>query len=318
MSRIVVLGGAGFLGSHLCDALVKRGDEVVAVDNFSTGSKANLQQLNTAKNFSVVDADICEPIEIAGRVELVFNFASPASPKKYLQIPIQTLQAGSLGTENAVQLALKNNARLIMASTSEVYGDPLTTPQSETYFGNVNPIGVRSCYDEAKRFAEALLMAHSRVSGLNLGIVRIFNTYGPRLDPDDGRVVSTLISQAVSNQDLTVHGDGKQSRSFCYVDDLIRGVIALADSNEIGPINLGNDKEISVLELANLVLKINQSSNKITFTQAMDDDPQQRCPDLTLAKSKLNWSPTISVEYGLSRTIEWFRSIRHEDRQLFR
>ena len=310
MSRIVVLGGAGFLGSHLCDALVKRGDEVVAVDNFSTGSKNNLQQLTNAKNFSVVDADICEPIEIAGRVDLVLNFASPASPKKYLQIPIQTLQAGSLGTENAVQLALKNNARLIMASTSEVYGDPLTTPQSETYFGNVNPIGVRSCYDEAKRFAEALLMAHSRVSGLNLGIVRIFNTYGPRLDPDDGRVVSTLISQAVSNQDLTVHGDGKQSRSFCYVDDLIRGVIALADSNEIGPINLGNDKEISVLELANLVLKINQSSNKITFTQAMDDDPQQRCPDLTLANSKLNWSPTISVENGLSRTIDWFKSKR--------
>lgn len=310
MSRIVVLGGAGFLGSHLCDALVKRGDEVVAVDNFSTGSKNNLQQLNNAKNFSVVDADICEPIEISGRVDLVLNFASPASPKKYLQIPIQTLQAGSLGTENAVQLALKNNARLIMASTSEVYGDPLTTPQSETYFGNVNPIGVRSCYDEAKRFAEALLMAHSRVSGLNLGIVRIFNTYGPRLDPDDGRVVSTLISQAVSNQDLTVHGDGKQSRSFCYVDDLIRGVIALADSNEIGPINLGNNKEISVLELANLVLKINQSSNKITFTQAMDDDPQQRCPDLTLANSKLNWSPTISIEDGLSRTIDWFKSKR--------
>ena len=310
MSRIVVLGGAGFLGSHLCDALVKRGDEVVAVDNFSTGSKNNLQQLNNAKNFSVVDADICEPIEIAGRVDLVLNFASPASPKKYLQIPIQTLQAGSLGTENAVQLALKNNARLIMASTSEVYGDPLTSPQSETYFGNVNPIGVRSCYDEAKRFAEALLMAHSRVSGLNLGIVRIFNTYGPRLDPDDGRVVSTLISQAVSNQDLTVHGDGKQSRSFCYVDDLIRGVIALADSNEIGPINLGNDKEISVLELANLVLKINQSSNKIIFTKAMDDDPQQRCPDLTLARHKLNWSPTISVEDGLSRTIDWFKSNR--------
>ena len=310
MSRIVVLGGAGFLGSHLCDALVKRGDEVVAVDNFSTGSKNNLQQLNNAKNFSVVDADICEPIEIAGRVDLVLNFASPASPKKYLQIPIQTLQAGSLGTENAAQFALKNNARLIMASTSEVYGDPLTSPQSETYFGNVNPIGVRSCYDEAKRFAEALLMAHSRVSGLNLGIVRIFNTYGPRLDPDDGRVVSTLISQAVNNQDLTVHGDGKQSRSFCYVDDLIRGIIALADSNEIGPINLGNDKEISVLELANLVLKINRSSNKITFTQAMDDDPQQRCPDLTLAKSKLNWSPTISVEDGLSRTIDWFKSKR--------
>ena len=310
MSRIVVLGGSGFLGSHLCDALVKRGDEVIAVDNFSTGSKNNLQQLKNAKNFSVVDANICEPIEIAGRVDLVLNFASPASPKKYLQIPIQTLQAGSLGTENAAQLALKNDARLVMASTSEVYGDPLTSPQSETYFGNVNPIGVRSCYDEAKRFAEALLMAHSRVSSLNLGIVRIFNTYGPRLDPDDGRVVSTLISQAVSDQDLTVHGNGKQSRSFCYVDDLIRGVIALADSNEIGPINLGNDKEISVLELANLVLKINQSSNQIIFTQAMDDDPQQRCPDLTLAKSKLNWSPTISVEDGLSRTIDWFKSNR--------
>ena len=307
MSRIVVLGGAGFLGSHLCDVLVKRGDEVVAVDNFLTGSKKNLQQLDDAKNFSLVVADICAPIEIAGKVDIVLNFASPASPKKYLQIPIQTLHAGSLGTENAIQLALKNNARLIMASTSEIYGDPLTSPQRETYFGNVNPVGVRSCYDEAKRFSEALLMAHSRVSSLNLGIARIFNTYGPRLDPNDGRVVSTLISQAVNSQDLTVHGDGKQSRSFCYVDDLIRGVVALTDSNEVGPINLGNDKEISVLELAHLVLRVNQTSNKISFTQAMDDDPQQRCPDLTLAKSKLNWSPAISIEDGISRTIDWFK-----------
>ena len=307
MSRIVVLGGAGFLGSHLCDVLVKRGDEVVAVDNFLTGSKKNLHQLGDAKNFSLVVADICAPIEIAGKVDIVLNFASPASPKKYLQVPIQTLQAGSLGTENAIQLALKNNARLIMASTSEIYGDPLTTPQRETYFGNVNPVGVRSCYDEAKRFSEALLMAHGRVSGLNLGIARIFNTYGPRLDPNDGRVVSTLISQAVNSQDLTVHGDGKQSRSFCYVDDLIRGIVALTDSNEVGPINLGNDKEISVLELAHLVLRVNQTSNKISFTQAMDDDPQQRCPDLTLAKSKLNWSPTISIEDGISRTIDWFK-----------
>lgn len=310
MSRIVVLGGAGFLGSHLCDAFVNRGDEVVAVDNFLTGSKRNLQHLTNLKNFSLLDADICEPIEVSGKVDVVLNFASPASPKKYLQMPIQTLQAGSFGTENAVQLALKNNARLVMASTSEVYGDPLTTPQSETYFGNVNPIGVRSCYDEAKRFSEALLMAHSRISDLNLGIVRIFNTYGPRLDPDDGRVVSSLISQAVSNQVLTVHGDGTQSRSFCYVDDLIRGIIALVDSSEIGPINLGNNQEISVLELANLVLKLNRSSNRIIFTEAMDDDPHQRCPDLTLAKSKLNWSPTISVEDGLSRTIDWFKSNR--------
>lgn len=308
MSRIVVLGGAGFLGSHLCDAFVGRGDEVVAVDNFSTGSKKNLEHLIQLKNFSLIKADICQNIAVAGKVDIVMNFASPASPKKYMQMPIETLQTGSLGTENAVQLALKSDARLIMASTSEIYGDPLVSPQSETYYGNVNPIGFRSCYDEAKRFSEALLMAHSRVSGLNLGIARIFNTYGPRLNPDDGRVVSTLISQAVSNQDLTVHGDGKQRRSFCYVDDLIRGVIALADANEIGPINLGNDNEITVLELANLVLSLNKSSNKITFTSAMDDDPQQRCPDLTLAKSKLNWSPTISVEDGLSGTIDWFKN----------
>jgi dTDP-glucose 4,6-dehydratase len=302
-----VLGGAGFLGSHLCDVFVGRGDVVVAVDNCSTGSKKNLKQFANAENFSFIEADICRPIEVVGLVDVVLNFASPASPKKYLQIPIQTLQAGSLGTENAIQLALKNNARLIMASTSEIYGDPLITPQREAYFGNVNPVGVRSCYDEAKRFSEALLMAHSRVSGLNLGIARIFNTYGPRLDPYDGRVVSTLISQAVNNQDLTVHGDGKQSRSFCYVDDLIRGIVALTDSNEVGPINLGNDKEISVLELAHLVLRTNQTSNKISFTQAMDDDPQQRCPDLTLAKSKLNWSPTTSIEDGISRTIDWFK-----------
>ena len=308
MSRIVVLGGAGFLGSHLCDAFVGRGDEVVAVDNYSTGSKKNLDQLSGAKNFSLIEANICQSIEVAGKVDIVMNFASPASPKKYLRMPIETLQTGSLGTENAIQLALKNKARLIMASTSEIYGDPLVSPQSETYYGNVNPIGFRSCYDEAKRFSEALLMAHSRASGLDLGIARIFNTYGPRLDPNDGRVVSTLTSQAVSNQDLTVHGDGKQRRSFCYVDDLIRGVIALADSNEIGPINLGNDNEITVLELANLVLSLNKSSNKIIFTSAMDDDPQQRCPDLTLAKSKLNWSPTISVEDGLSRTIDWFKN----------
>jgi dTDP-glucose 4,6-dehydratase len=305
-----VLGGAGFLGSHLCDALVKRGDEVIAVDNFSTGSKKNLQQLNNAKNFSLVDADICEPIAIAGKVDLVLNFASPASPKQYLKMPLETLKVGSVGTEQAIRLALKNNARLIMASTSEVYGDPLTTPQSETYFGNVNPVGVRSCYDEAKRFSESLLMAHKQVSNLNVGIARIFNTYGPRLDPDDGRVVSTIINQAINNQDLTIHGDGTQTRSFCYVDDLIRGIIALADSNEVGPINLGNDIEITVLKLAEIVLKLSGSKSKFSFTQAMEDDPQQRCPDLTLAKRKLNWSPTISVEDGLSRTIDWFKSGR--------
>ena len=307
MARVVVLGGAGFLGSHLCDALLRRGDEVVAVDNFCTGSKDNVKHLATTKSFSLIDADICDEIPVAGKVDLIFNFASPASPKQYLKMPLETLRVGSVGTENAIKLALQNNARLIMASTSEVYGDPLVNPQSETYFGNVNPLGLRSCYDEAKRFSEALLMAHHRTSKLNLGIVRIFNTYGPRLDPDDGRVVSTIITQAIVNHDLTIHGDGSQTRSFCYVDDLIRGIIALADSREVGPINLGNNIEITVSKLAEMVLKICGSKSKVVFTQAMEDDPQQRCPDLAQAKDKLGWEPQVSVEDGLKKTIEWFK-----------
>jgi len=308
VKRVAVLGGAGFLGSHICDAYLNRGDEVVAVDNFSTGSKENLQHLSSNKKFSLVVADICEPIMLRGKFDLVLNFASPASPKKYLAMPLETLRVGSLGTQNAVDLAKRDDARLIMASTSEVYGDPTVSPQSETYFGNVNPLGVRSCYDEAKRFSEALLMAHQRNSRLDVGIVRIFNTYGPRLDPDDGRVVSTMISQALGGQDLTVHGDGSQTRSFCYVDDLVRGVVAMGDSNEIGPINIGNNQEISVLELAKVVLKLANSKSKIVFTSSMDDDPQQRCPDLGLATSKLAWSPQVSLNDGLTRTIEWFSS----------
>ena len=307
MARVVVLGGAGFLGSHLCDALLRRGDEVVAVDNFCTGSKDNVKHLASTKSFSLIDADICDEIPVAGKVDLIFNFASPASPKQYLKMPLETLRVGSVGTENAIKLALQNNARLIMASTSEVYGDPLVNPQSETYFGNVNPLGLRSCYDEAKRFSEALLMAHHRTSKLNLGIVRIFNTYGPRLDPDDGRVVSTIITQAIVNRDLTIHGDGSQTRSFCYVDDLIRGIIALADSSEVGPINLGNNIEITVSKLAEMVLKLCGSKSKVVFTQAMEDDPQQRCPDLAQAKDKLGWEPQVSVEDGLKKTIEWFK-----------
>ena len=307
MARVVVLGGAGFLGSHLCDALLRRGDEVVAVDNFCTGSRDNVKHLASTKSFSLVDADICDEIPVAGKVDLIFNFASPASPKQYLKMPLETLRVGSVGTENAIKLALQNNARLIMASTSEVYGDPLVNPQSETYFGNVNPLGLRSCYDEAKRFSEALLMAHHRTSKLNLGIVRIFNTYGPRLDPDDGRVVSTIITQAIVNHDLTIHGDGSQTRSFCYVDDLIRGIIALADSSEVGPINLGNNIEITVSKLAEMVLKICGSKSKVVFTQAMEDDPQQRCPDLAQAKDKLGWEPEVPVEDGLKETIEWFK-----------
>lgn len=307
MARAVVLGGAGFLGSHLCDALLSRGDEVIAIDNFSSGSKSNLQHLVGERRFSLVEADICTELDVNVKVDIVLNFASPASPKKYLTMPLQTLKTGSVGTENAIQLALKNKARLVMASTSEVYGDPLVSPQTEEYFGNVNPIGVRSCYDEAKRFSEALLMAHSRVSNLNLGIARIFNTYGPRLDPHDGRVVSTIIDQAIKGEDLTIHGDGSQTRSFCFVDDLIRGIVALVDSRELGPINLGNDNEMSVLQLSELVRKIAGSSSKVRFTSAMDDDPQQRCPDLTLAKTKLGWSPQVSVEDGLRKTIDWFK-----------
>jgi dTDP-glucose 4,6-dehydratase len=307
MARVVVLGGAGFLGSHLCDALLRRGDEVVAVDNFCTGSKDNVKHLANTKSFSLIDADICDGIPVAGKVDLIFNFASPASPKQYLKMPLETLRVGSVGTENAIKLALQNSARLIMASTSEVYGDPLENPQSETYFGNVNPFGLRSCYDEAKRFSEALLMAHHRTSKLNLGIVRIFNTYGPRLDPDDGRVVSTIIMQAIVNHDVTIHGDGSQTRSFCYVDDLIRGIIALADSSEVGPINLGNNIEITVSKLAEMVIKLCGSKSKVVFTQAMEDDPQQRCPDLAQAKDKLGWEPQVPVEDGLKKTIEWFK-----------
>jgi len=307
MARVVVLGGAGFLGSHLCDALLRRGDEVVAVDNFCTGSKDNVKHLASTKSFSLIDADICDGIPVAGKVDLIFNFASPASPKQYLKMPLETLRVGSVGTENAIKLALQNSARLIMASTSEVYGDPLENPQSETYFGNVNPFGLRSCYDEAKRFSEALLMAHHRTSKLDLGIVRIFNTYGPRLDPDDGRVVSTIIMQAIVNHDVTIHGDGSQTRSFCYVDDLIRGIIALADSSEVGPINLGNNIEITVSKLAEMVIKLCGSKSKVVFTQAMEDDPQQRCPDLAQAKDKLGWEPQVPVEDGLKKTIEWFK-----------
>ena len=307
MARVVVLGGAGFLGSHLCDALLRRGDEVVAVDNFCTGFKDNVKHLASTKSFSLIDADICDGIPVAGKVDLIFNFASPASPKQYLKMPLETLRVGSVGTEYAIKLALQNSARLVMASTSEVYGDPLENPQSETYFGNVNPFGLRSCYDEAKRFSEALLMAHHRTSKLNLGIVRIFNTYGPRLDPDDGRVVSTIIMQAIVNHDVTIHGDGSQTRSFCYVDDLIRGIIALADSSEVGPINLGNNIEITVSKLAEMVLKLCGSKSKVVFTQAMEDDPQQRCPDLAQAKDKLGWEPQVPVEDGLKKTIEWFK-----------
>jgi dTDP-glucose 4,6-dehydratase len=308
MSRIVVLGAAGFLGSHLCDELINREDEVVGIDDLSSSSEKNIEQLESHPGFRFIKADISDGIPEIGNIDAVLNFASPASPPRYLATPIQTLRTGSIGTENALRLALENNARFIMASTSEVYGDPAVTPQAESYWGNVNSIGERSCYDEAKRYAEALCMAYWREHNANIGIIRIFNTYGPRLDPMDGRVVSNFVCQSIQGHDLTVYGDGSQTRSFCYVDDQIKGVLAMLDSNERGPINIGNPAEFTMLELADIVLELTNSKSQVVYKPLPSDDPLQRCPDITRAQSLLNWSPTIDLHKGLAQTIEWFKS----------
>jgi len=307
MARIVVLGASGFLGSHLCDELIARGDEVVGIDDLSSSTGTNLKALESESRFTFLKGDIAEGIPVRGTVDAVLNFASPASPPRYLDMPIQTLRTGSRGTDNALQFALENNARFIMASTSEVYGDPTISPQVETYWGNVNSIGERSCYDEAKRYAEALCMAYWREYQANIGIVRIFNTYGPRLDPTDGRVVSNFVCQALQGQNLTVYGDGSQTRSFCYVDDEIRGILALLDSNERGPINIGNPVEFTMLELAELVLELTGSQSQLVYEALPADDPLQRCPDITLARQLLKWEPTVELREGLQHTIEWFQ-----------
>jgi len=307
MARIVVLGASGFLGSHLCDELIARGDEVVGIDDLSSSNGVNLKALESEPRFTFLKGDIAEGIPVRGAVDAVLNFASPASPPRYLETPIQTLRTGSRGTDNALQFALENNARFIMASTSEVYGDPSITPQVETYWGNVNSIGERSCYDEAKRYAEALCMAYWREYQANIGIARIFNTYGPRLDPTDGRVVSNFVCQAIQGQDLTVYGDGSQTRSFCYVDDEIRGILALLDSNERGPINIGNPVEFTMLELAELVFELTGSQSQLVYEALPADDPLQRCPDITLARQLLKWEPTVELREGLRHTIDWFQ-----------
>ena len=307
MARIVVLGASGFIGSHLCDELIARGDEVVGIDDLSSSTGVNLKALESEPRFTFLKGDIAEGIPVRGTVDAVLNFASPASPPRYLETPIQTLRTGSLGTDNALQFALENNARFIMASTSEVYGDPTISPQVETYWGNVNSIGERSCYDEAKRYAEALCMAYWREYQANIGIVRIFNTYGPRLDPTDGRVVSNFVCQALQGQNLTVYGDGSQTRSFCYVDDEIRGILALLDSNERGPINIGNPVEFTMLELAELVLELTGSQSQLVYEALPADDPLQRCPDITLARQLLKWEPTVDLREGLRNTIDWFQ-----------
>ena len=307
MARIVVLGASGFLGSHLCDELIARGDDVVGIDDLSSSTGVNLKALESEPRFTFLKGDIAEGIPVRGTVDAVLNFASPASPPRYLETPVQTLRTGSKGTDNALQFALENNARFIMASTSEVYGDPTISPQVETYWGNVNSIGERSCYDEAKRYAEALCMAYWREYQANIGIVRIFNTYGPRLDPTDGRVVSNFVCQALQGQNLTVYGDGSQTRSFCYVDDEIRGILALLDSNERGPINIGNPVEFTMLELAELVLELTGSQSELVYEALPADDPMQRCPDITLARELLKWEPTVDLREGLRHTIEWFQ-----------
>ena len=305
----VVLGGSGFLGSHLCDALLARGQDVIAVDDLSTGRLQNIDHLKSNKSFKFVQADISLELPDLGTPELILNFASPASPPAYLSMPIHTLRTGSLGTMHALDLASQTNARFVMASTSEIYGDPLEHPQTESYWGNVNPIGVRSCYDEAKRFSEALTFAHQRERATNTGIVRIFNTYGPRLDPTDGRVVSNFIMAAINDLPLNIYGDGSQTRSLCYVSDLVDGILRMADSNINGPINLGNPNEMTVLQLAQRIIDITDSKSAINFQSALSDDPQQRNPDISLAKAELNWFPTTQLDAGLQSTINWMANM---------
>jgi len=304
--RIVVTGGAGFLGSHLVERLLARGDHVVCVDNLSTGSLENVRQLDGQQNLTIITADICDGIEIDGNVDAVAHLASPASPPDYHRMPLETLAVGSRGTEMALQLADSHSARFVVASTSEIYGDPLVHPQQENYWGNVNPVGPRSVYDEAKRFAEAITSAFRRAHGTNTGIVRIFNTYGPRMRANDGRVVSSFIVQALTGDPLTIYGDGTQTRSFCYVDDLVAGLVAMLDSDEPGPINLGNSTERTVGELAEMVLRLTGSQSELRFYPLPQDDPTRRRPDLTRAETLLHWRPRVTAEEGIARTIAWF------------
>lgn len=306
--RVLVTGGAGFLGSHLCDALLARGDDVICVDNLVTGRMANIERHIGHARFSFVQHDICEPFDI-GPFDYAFHFASPASPFDYLKYGIETLEVGSTGTRNVLELALRYQAKYLVSSTSECYGDPAVHPQPETYWGNVNPIGPRSVYDEAKRFTEALTMAYHRYHGVDTRILRIFNTYGPRLQPNDGRVISNLIVQALSGQDMTIFGDGSQTRSFCYVSDQIDGILKLAASQEREPVNIGNPGEFTILECASLIRELTQTRSRIVFQPLPQDDPKQRKPDIAKAERLLGWRPTVDLRTGLMKTIESMRGM---------
>ena len=305
--RILVTGAAGFLGSHLVDALLAEGNHVLGVDNLSTGSLANLAHLKTESAFAFEQADICRPFDF-GHVDYVFNFASPASPVDYMRLGVETLLVGSAGTLNALELARKYNAGFLHASTSECYGDPEVHPQVETYWGNVNPIGPRSVYDEAKRFSEAAVMAYHRYHAVNTHMVRIFNTYGPRLQANDGRVISNLMMQALRNDPMTVYGDGSQTRSFCYVSDLVAGIILLSNSDEYLPTNIGNPVEWTILECAREVQHVTGVTGEITFQPLPQDDPRQRKPDITKARTLLGWEPKVMLREGLEKSIDYFKS----------
>ena len=304
--RVLVTGGAGFLGSHLCEVLVKNGHDVVCADNFYTGSKANLSHLLDYSNFEIIRHDVTIPLYI--EVDQIYNLACPASPVHYQSDPVQTTKTSVHGAINMLGLAKRTGARILQASTSEVYGDPEVHPQTEEYWGRVNPIGIRSCYDEGKRCAETLFFDYHRQYSVDTRVIRIFNTYGPNMHPQDGRVVSNFIMQALHNQDITIYGDGNQTRSFCYVDDLIRGIVSYMelDAKEPGPINLGNPNEFTIRELAELVIKLTNSSSTIITKSLPEDDPKQRQPDIALAKKILNWEPTIQLEAGLIKTIAYF------------
>ncbi len=305
--RAVVSGAAGFVGSHLAEALVRRGDEVIGLDNLITGRRRNLEALAGREAFRLIETDVTRPADIEGPVDAVLHFASPASPADYHAHPVETLDVGTAGTRAMLELAKEKRARFLLASTSEVYGDPLEHPQSETYWGHVNPIGPRSVYDEAKRCAEAYTMAYHR-AGLGTGIVRIFNTYGERMRPNDGRAIPNFMSQALRNEELTVFGSGEQTRSLCHVSDLVRGIVLLLDSGEHLPVNLGNPEEITMLELAERVLALTGADGPIVFRDLPEDDPRQRCPDTSRARNLLGWQPTVTLDEGLARTVTWFKS----------
>jgi dTDP-glucose 4,6-dehydratase len=307
--RAVVTGGAGFLGSHLCERLLHEGFEVLCLDNLLTGKAANVDHLREVGPFRLINTDVTDYVHVGGDVDYVCHFASPASPVDYLKLPIETLKVGSTGTLHTLGLAKEKGARYLLASTSEAYGDPQVHPQPESYWGHVNPVGPRGVYDEAKRFAEAMTMAYRRSHGVDTTIVRIFNTFGPRMRPDDGRAIPTFIRQALAGEAVTVSGDGSQTRSVCYVDDLIEGVTRLLLSDLVGPVNVGNPHEISVLDLAKHVIALCGSGSEIAYVPRPEDDPTVRQPDITLAKTALGWEPEVGLDEGLTRTIDWFRAL---------